>query len=105
MSSKMRSFRVLLGVRVTAAVIAAVGAVAVLSYLSLRQGLDRQLDASLLNVATIQAAAVTDDPTGTMRFPEWELTPEEAASVRELNRYAQIWSADGESLVRGRYIT
>ena len=84
---------------------AAVGAVAVLSFLGLRQGLDRELDASLLNVAAIQAAAVTDDPAGEMRFPEWELTPEEAASVRELNRYAQIWSADGQSLVRGRYIT
>ena len=101
----MRSFRFLLGVRVTAAMTAAVGAVAILSFLGLRQGLDQELNASLLNVAAIQAAAVTDDPAGEMRFPEWELTPEEAASVRELNRYAQIWSADGESLVRGRYIT
>jgi len=84
---------------------AAVGAVAILSFLGLRQGLDREINASLVNVAAIQAAAVTDDPTGEMRFPEWELTPEEAASVRELNRYTQIWSADGESLVRGRYIT
>ena len=105
MAKKMRSFRFLLGVRVTLAMTAAVGAVAVLSFLGLRQGLDRELNASLLNVATIQAAAVTDDPTGEMNFPEWELTPEEAASVRELNRYAQIWSADGTSLVRGRYIT
>jgi len=101
----MRSFRVLLGIRMTAAMTAAVGAVAVLSFLGLRQGLNRELDASLLNVATIQAAAVTDDPAGEMQFPEWELTPEEAASVRELNRYAQIWSADGQSLVRGRYFT
>lgn len=100
----MRSFRFLLGIRVTGAMTAAVGAVAVLSFLGLRQGLDRELNASLLNVATIQAAAVTNDPTGEMHFPEWELTPEEAASVRDLNRYAQIWSAGGESLVRGRYI-
>ena len=105
MKKEMRSFRVLLGIRVTAAMTAAVGAVSILSFLGLRQGLDRELNASLLNVATIQAAAVTDDPEGDMRFPEWELTPEEAASVRELNRYAQIWNADGESLVRGRYIT
>lgn len=101
----MRSFRFLLSVRITLAMTAAVGAVAVLSFLGLRQGLDSELDASLLNVAAIQAAAVTDDPDGEMNFPEWELTPEEAASVRELNRYAQIWSADGVSLVRGRYIT
>ncbi len=82
-----------------------VGAVATLSYLALRLALDREVDASLLNVASIQAASVTDDPTGEMRFHEWELTPDEAASVRELNRYAQIWSADGQSLVRTRYIT
>ncbi len=105
MTQKRRSFRFLLAIRVAAAVTAAVAVVSILSFLGLRQGLDRELDASLLNVATIQAAAVTEDPTGEMRFPEWELTPEEAASVRELNRYTQIWSADGESLVRGRYLT
>ncbi len=101
----MRSFRFLLGIRASAATTAAVGAVSVLSFLGLRQGLDRELDASLLNVATIQAAYVTADSTGVMEFPEWELTPEEAASARELNRYTQIWSADGQSLERSRYIT
>lgn len=101
----MRSFRFLLGIRASAATTAAVGAVAILSFLGLRQGLDRELNASLLNVATIQAAYVTDDSTGEMQFPEWELTPEEASSVRELNRYTQIWNAEGQSLVRGRYIT
>jgi two-component system OmpR family sensor kinase len=105
MTQRRRSFRFLLAIRAAAAVTAAVAVVSLLSFFGLRQGLDRELDASLLNVATIQAAAVTDDPTGEMRFPEWELTPEEAASVRELNRYTQIWSADGESLVRGRYLT
>lgn len=100
-----RSFRGLLGLRVTVAMTAAVGAVSILSFLALRQALDRQLNASILNVASIQAASVTDDPTGEMRFHEWELTPEEAASVRDLNRYAQIWNGEGESLVRTRYIT
>ena len=104
-SPKMRSFRVLLGVRVAVAMTAAVGAVALLSYLALRQVLDRELDASLVNVASIQAAAVTDDPSGEMRFQEWDLTPDEAASIRELNRFAQIWNADGESLVRMQSIS
>jgi len=102
---RMRSFRKILAGRVTVAMTAAVGAVATLSFLGLRQVLDRELDASLMNVASIQAASVTDDPSGEMRFHEWELTPDEAASVRDLNRYAQIWNADGESLVRTRYIT
>lgn len=103
MSAK-RSFRFQLGLRVTLAVTAAVGIVSALSYLGLRQGLDREVNASLLNVAAIQAAAVTDDPEGAMRFPEWELTPEEAVSVRDLIRYSQIWSGDGVSLVRGRQL-
>ncbi|NIP56550.1 MAG: hypothetical protein GWO00_00485, partial [Gemmatimonadetes bacterium] len=36
---------------------------------------------------------------------EWELTPDEAASVRDLVQYAQVWSADGASLLRSRYMT
>ncbi len=48
---------------------------------------------------------MTDDPTGEMRFHEWELTPEEAASIREFNRYAEIWNSDGKSILRTRYIT
>jgi two-component system OmpR family sensor kinase len=40
-----------------------------------------------------------------MQFHEWELTPSEAAQVRDLNRYAQIWNEDGESLLRSRYMT
>lgn len=99
-----RSFRRVLGVRMTAAMTVAVGAVSALSYLGLRLALDMELNASLMNVASVQAASVTDDPTGEMRFHEWNLTPEEAVSLRDLNRYAQIWSAEGESLVRSQFL-
>ena len=102
---RMRSFRFLLGVRVTMVMTGAVMAVAVLSYFGLRRALDRELNASMINVASIQAATVTDDPSGAMHFHEWELTAEEAASVRDLIRYLQIWSADGESLIRTSHIT
>ena len=102
---RMRSFRFLLGMRVTVVMTGALTAVAVLSYFGLRQGLDRELNASMINVASIQAATVTDDPTGAMYFHEWELTAEEAASVRELIRYLQIWNTDGESLLRTSHIT
>ncbi|MCJ7627976.1 MAG: HAMP domain-containing protein, partial [Longimicrobiales bacterium] len=101
----MRSFRFLLGVRVTVVMTAAVTGVAVLSYFGLRQALDRELNASMINVASIQAATVTDDPSGAMHFHEWELSAEEAASVRELIRYLQIWGTDGESLLRTGHIT
>ena len=101
----MRSFRFQLASRFTAAMALALAAVMTLGWLALRETLDRELNASILNVASIQAGAVTDDPTGEMHFHEWELTPEEAASVRELNRWAQIWSEDGESLLRTQYLT
>jgi two-component system, OmpR family, sensor kinase len=100
-----RSLRFRLAVRMA---IAMTGALAVMSIVGLvwaRSFLDRELNASLLNVASIQASAVTDQPSGAMAFHEWDLTPEEAAQVRELNRYAQVWSASGESLLRTQYIT
>ena len=101
----MRSFRFRLAVRFALTMLAGLCALSLVTYAVLRDALDRQLNASLLNVASIQAASVTDAPSGEMRFHEWELTPSEAAQVRDLNRYAQIWNADGESLLRTRYIT
>lgn len=100
-----RSFRFLLAARFTLVMIGAVAALALLSFYALGQALDRELNASMVNVASIQAATVTDDPSGAMHFHEWELTAEEAASVRDLIRYLQIWSADGESLIRTSHIT
>jgi len=102
---RTRSFQFQLGVRFTLVMTLAVAAVSVLTYFSLRLALDRELNASMINVASIQAATVTDDPSGAMHFHEWELTAEEAASVQDLIRYLQIWSADGESLLRTSHIT
>jgi two-component system OmpR family sensor kinase len=101
----IQSFRWRLTARFTAIMAAVLSVVAVLSWLAIRESLDRELNANLLNVASIQAASVTDAPSGAMHFHEWELTPEEAAQIRDLNRYAEIWNARGESLLRTRYIT
>ncbi|MEJ2678549.1 MAG: ATP-binding protein [Gemmatimonadota bacterium] len=101
----IQSFRWRLTARFTAIMAAVLSVVAVLSWLAIRESMDRELNANLLNVASIQAASVTDAPSGTMRFHEWELTPGEAAQIRDLNRYAEIWDAQGESLLRTRYIT
>lgn len=79
--------------------------ISALAYAALRKSLDDQLNATILNVASIQAASVTDAPHGGMRFHEWELTPEEAAQIRELNRFAQVWTVEGRSLLRTRYLT
>jgi two-component system, OmpR family, sensor kinase len=100
-----RSFRFLLAIRFTAAMAVSVVAIALTTTLGLRAFLDRELDASILNVASIQAASVTDSPSGDMHFHEWELTPEEAASVQGLIRYAQVWSEEGRSLLRSQFMT
>jgi two-component system, OmpR family, sensor kinase len=100
-----RSLRFRLAVRMALAMTAALAVMSIAGLLWARNFLDRELDANLLNVASIQASAITDQPSGIMEFHEWDLTPEEAAQVRELNRYAQVWSASGESLLRTRYIT
>ena len=62
--ARARSFRFLLGARFTLVMIGAVAAVALLSHYALRQALDRELNASMISVASIQAATVTDDPSG-----------------------------------------
>ena len=85
--------------------LAGLTALSALSFILIRDVLDREINASLLNVASIQAATLTDAPSGEMHFHEWELTPDEAAQVRDLNRFAQVWSEDGRSLLRTRYIT
>lgn len=100
-----RSLRFELASRYAVAVAVGIALVAAIGYLILRGALDRQIDASLLSVASIQASSVTDDPTGKMHFHEWDVTAEEAVSLGDLNRYAQIWSESGESLLRSQYLT
>jgi len=100
-----RSFRDLLAIRYALLTTAGMAALVVGAFFVLRAILDSELDASILNVASIQAAALTDQETGEMHFHEWDLTPEEAESIRELVRYAQVWSEDGESLLRSQYMT
>jgi two-component system OmpR family sensor kinase len=100
-----KSLRFELASRYAAAVAVGIVLVAAIGYLVLREALDRQINASLLSVASIQASSVTDDPSGEMRFHEWDVTAEEAVSLGDFNRYAQIWSESGESLLRSQYLT
>lgn len=99
-----RSFRDVLALRFALITTAGMALCVLATFLALRAILDAELDASILNVASIQAAALTDARTGEMHFHEWDLTPQEAESVRPLVRYAQVWSAGGESLLRSRYM-
>lgn len=98
------SFRLKLASRFAATMALACGAAWLTGVAALREVLDREIESTLLSVASLQAAAVTESPTGRMAFREWELTPQEAGSIRDLNRYAQVWTEDGRSLLRTRYI-
>jgi two-component system, OmpR family, sensor kinase len=100
-----RSFRVQLALRFTLVLAGGLTAVSLAGFLALRDTLDRQINSTLLNVASFQAASVTEAPFGGMAFHEWDLTVEEAASIRDLNRFTQVWDEGGESLLRTRYIT
>ena len=66
------SFRFHLAVCFTAAMAGAASVIGIASLLGLRAALDRELNGTILNVASIQAASVTDPPE--MHFHEWELT-------------------------------
>lgn len=100
-----RSFRFQLAVRAAAAMALGLGTVGAVTLWALRATLDREINASILSVASIQAASLTESPTGEMLFHEWQLTPDEAASLQDLVRYAQVWQADGVSLLRSQYMT
>ncbi len=99
------SFRFKLAARATIVVALGLLALSVIALWALKHVLDGEIDSSILNVASIQAASLADGPSGDMRFHEWDLTPTEAASVRDLIRYAQVWQADGVSLLRNGYMT
>ena len=100
-----RSFRFQLALRATGGVAVGILALSVITLLTLRAVLDRELNASILAVASIQAASLADGVSGEMHFHEWELTPREADSVRDLIRYAQVWGENGESLLRSQFMT
>jgi two-component system OmpR family sensor kinase len=101
----MYSFRVQLAWRAAAVTAVSLIAISLVSVLALRLLLDREIDATILSVAAIQAASLTDSPNGRMHFHDWELTPDEATSVQDLVRYAQVWQSDGTSLLRSQYMT
>jgi len=100
-----RSFRFTLAGRFAASMAIGLACMALLAWFAIRATLDRQIEASLVSVASIQAASITEPAGGQMRIREWEVTPEEAASIRDINRWTQVWSADGESLLRSRHLT
>ena len=99
------SFRVQLAARFAATMGLGCAAVALMAYTALREIVDRQIDSTLIAMASIQAASVTQPGTSAMALHEWELTPSEHASLGDLHRYAEVWTQDGRPVLRTRQIT
>jgi len=72
--------------------------------LSLRSLLRRQLDATLLRIAETEATAGAAATSSDFQFHEGVLLSAGAAAP-ELTRYAQLWTSDGEALVRSQNLT
>lgn len=103
--TRARSFRFQLALRATTVVALGLGALAAMTVWTIKSLLDNEVDTSILNVASIQAASLADGPSGDMHFHEWELTPAEAESVRDIVQYAQVWNEEGAALLRSQYMT
>lgn len=100
------SFRLGLALRAAGAVALGMAGIAFFTFVTVREILDGELNASILGVASIQAASLTDgEQPGSMHMHEWELTADEATSLKDLIRYAQVWRSDGTSLLRSRFMT
>ena len=63
-----RSFRFQLAVRASVAAVVGLVALSVVSLITLRALLDQELNSSILNVASIQAASLADGPDGAFDF-------------------------------------
>ncbi len=98
----MRTFRAQVAARVAATVGGVLLPLGLLGYAGMRRAVDGDIDSTLLNIASVQAASVTQAPSGAMAFHEWAVAPGETGSVLDLNRYAEVWSSDGRSLLRTR---
>lgn len=98
----MRSFRLALAIRTGASVLALFVLVALASVAALRSILFRQLDKTLLHLAEVEAQAGAARTGPEFEFHEGVLLSSQNGAGAELTRYAQLWSSEGEPLVRSR---
>ncbi len=98
----MKSFRAALAFRVALGVLALLAAAGVVSVLALRTILYRQLDGTLLHLAEVEAQAGAATSGSEFQFHEGVLLAAREGPSAELIRYAQLWSHDGQPVVRSR---
>lgn len=101
----MKSFRAALALRMAVEVLALLVAVGGASVLALRTILYRQLDATLLHLAEVEAQAGAAASGPDFQFHEGVLLAAREGPSVELTRYAQLWTQDGRPLVRSRNLS
>jgi len=96
----LRSFRVQLAVRFALTMLVVIAGVGVAAIWSLRVILQRELDATLLQLAEVEvlAGASTSGPDFT--FHEGVLLARTRLPSSELTRYGELWDAEGVPVVR-----
>lgn len=95
-----RSFRAQLALRIAAALGAIVVLGSVAGYLALRATLYERLDAVLLRLAAIEAAATADSPDETVHFHDDVFVSAGVGHDSVLVRYAEVWTLSGDPVVR-----
>jgi len=96
----VRSFRLALARRTAAGVLALTILLGVVATFALRTLLYRQLDGTLVHLAEVEAQAGAAQSGPAFEFHEGVLLSARTGAGAELTRYAQLWSSDGQPLVR-----
>ncbi len=95
----MRSFRLQLALRFALTMLLILAAVGTAATISLRVILGRQLDETLLQLAEVEAKAGASATGPGFRFHEGVFLAS-SARTSALTRYAELWTAEGQSVAR-----
>ena len=98
----MRSFRVALALRTAGGMLALTALLGMVSVVALRTLLYRQLDGTLVHLAEVEAQAGAAHSSSEFEFHEGVLLAASPGPSAELTRYAQLWSSNGQPLIRSR---
>jgi two-component system OmpR family sensor kinase len=96
----LRSFRVQLAVRFALTMLAVIAGIGVTATWSLRVILHRELDATLLQLAEVEVLAGASTSGPDFAFHEGVFLAGTRLPSSELTRFAELWDADGQPVVR-----
>jgi two-component system OmpR family sensor kinase len=101
----VRSFRLTLALRTAAGILAITLLLGAAIGLAVRTLLYRQLDETLVHLAEVEAEAGAAHTSSEFVFHEGVLLSAPSGAGAELTRYAQLWSSEGEPLLRSANLT